>query len=248
DHRVFHRVARLVVPREPFVPVGDRANRMLCDVAQQVELAIRRDDRRRSARWCRCEVPRPLLLDDRIGHGGVLDGLHAKREEEGTVEPHRRPRYPGPQGQFWEPLGFHLQELTRERDIARVVAAENEFETAVRDEALAYVCLLRCGDDRFTVLAHFAGESCRHAHLAGPLTGEHIVAFIKDQDVLELLARRTRVLAQQQHGLQEEEAKEALLVVPESLQLKYDGASEEFFDAYTAGVQRTAKRSLAQFL
>ena len=98
-----------------------------------------------------------------------------------------------------------------------VVAAEDELEAAVRNQRLAHVCLLCCGDDRLAELAHLASESRRHADFTGSLAGEDVVAFIEDEDVLQRFARRIRVLPEQQNRLEEEEAEEALLILTEAL-------------------------------
>ena len=82
------------------------------------------------------------------------------------------------------------------------------------------------GDDGFTLLAYFSCESCGHADFAEPFAGEDVVSLVEDEDVLQLFARGIAVLAQEQHGVEEEKTEEALLVVAKSVELKDHAPNE----------------------
>src|ERR1043166_5371617 len=129
-----------------------------------------------------------------IGDREVLDRLFAEREEDGAVEAYGESRDPGADGELGEPARVDLEELAGEGDVFGVVAAEDEFEPAVRDQTLAHVGLLCCGDDRFAELAYLACEARRDADFSGSLAWEDVVSFVEDEDVLELLAWRAAVL------------------------------------------------------
>src|ERR1041385_3464677 len=190
DKSVLGCVAGFGVPAQPCVAVGDGADGVAGDVVEKFFLTCRERNCRDGSSdcWLREMLRRPVVLDFSVEDGEILDRLRVEREEDRAVKAHRQARDAAPDGEFREPPGFDLKELTGELHVLGVVAAEDEFEAAVRDEAFAHVGLLRCRDDCFAVLAYLAGESCRYADFAQAFTWEDVVSFVEHEEVLELLA------------------------------------------------------------
>jgi len=133
-----------------------------------------------------------------VGDEDVFLRLLGEREDERLVVSRGRAHNPRTQRQPREPLWVNMQEATGKLDVAREVRAQDDLGPAVRNQAVADIGLLCRGDDGLPVLAHFAREARWDAVLTVLVFGEHVVAFIKDEHVLQDLPRARIVLAQQE--------------------------------------------------
>src|SRR5438067_64151 len=103
DDGVLRPVTDFHVPPEALVAVCDRHDRHYRHVAQECFFSLVHRHRIRNVRDVTCWQlrARPLRVHLVIADRKVLDWLHAKREEDRTVEPHGQTRDPSADGELW---------------------------------------------------------------------------------------------------------------------------------------------------